>query len=72
MRYYDSYHIQDFNPTVDNVFDAKYLEDINPVILCDILIDNKLTALYGEIERAIWEEDYVRCNYEKDNSFNSA
>ncbi|KAA0746300.1 hypothetical protein DN389_09480 [Bacillus sp. AY3-1] len=72
LKYYDSYHIQGFNPTVDNVFDVKYLEDINPVILCDILVDNQLTALYGEIERVIWEEDYVRCNYEKDNSFNSA
>ncbi|PHG51390.1 DNA repair protein Rad50 [Bacillus wiedmannii] len=72
LKYYDSYHIQGFNLTVDNVFDAKYLEDINPVILCDILVDNQLTALYGEIERVIWEEDYVRCNYEKDNSFNSA
>ncbi|ARX65261.1 hypothetical protein [Bacillus thuringiensis] len=71
LKYYGSYHIQGFNPTVNNIFDAKYLEDINPVTLRDILVGNKLTVLYGEIERVIWEEDYVRCNYEKDNSFSS-
>ncbi|MDA2139522.1 hypothetical protein PDN64_15530 [Bacillus cereus group sp. Bc256] len=72
LKYYDAYYIQGFNPTVDNVFDRKYLTDINPEILRDILVDNKLTALYEAIEKAIYKNNYDRCNYGIDRTFINA
>ncbi|MEH7464834.1 hypothetical protein V7166_23145, partial [Bacillus thuringiensis] len=63
------YYLKGFNPNSDNVFNGRYLEDIPKQILKDILVDNQLKTFYEEMEKAIREQDYVRCNYEKDGYF---
>ncbi|MDA2328242.1 hypothetical protein PDN49_27165 [Bacillus cereus] len=69
LKYYGSYYIQGFNPTINYVFDGKYLADINPNISRDMLIYNKLTALYYGIEKVIWKNNYNSCNYGIDRTF---